>query len=57
MYQQKGIIPKEALELEDVFKGKAKDNLIKGGKVSQEGLQISAKAIDTRKEENEILED
>jgi 16S rRNA G966 N2-methylase RsmD len=54
MYQQKGIIPKEALELEDVFKGKAKDNLIKGGKVSQEGLQISAKAIDTRKELSKV---
>jgi len=43
-----------ALELEDVFKGKAKDNLIKGGKVSQEGLQISAKAIDTRKELSKV---
>ena len=43
-----------ALQLEEVFSNKAKENLIKGGKVSQEGLQISAKAIDTRKELSKV---
>lgn len=43
-----------ALQLEEVFSKKAKENLIKGGKVSQEGLQISAKAIDTRKELSKV---
>lgn len=39
-----------ALELEEVFSKKAKDNLSKAGKISQEGCQISDKAIDTKKE-------
>jgi len=43
-----------ALQLQEVFSKKAKENLIKGGKVSQEGLQISAKAIDTRKELSKV---
>ena len=43
-----------ALQLEDVFKSKAKENLVKGGKISQEGLQISAKAVDTRKELSKV---
>lgn len=32
------------------FGQKAKENLQKGGKISQQGSQISAKAVDTRKE-------
>ena len=43
-----------ALELEDVFSKKAKENLSKGGKISQEGLQISAKAVDTRNELSKV---
>jgi len=43
-----------ALELEEVFSKKAKDNLIKGGKISQEGCQISDKAIDTKKELSKV---
>ena len=43
-----------ALELEDVFRIKAKENLSKGGKISQEGLLISAKAVDTRKELSKV---
>jgi DNA modification methylase len=39
-----------AFEYEEIWKNKAKENLSKGGKISQEGLQISAKAVDTRKE-------
>ena len=43
-----------ALQLEDVFSKKAKENLSKGGKISQEGCQISDKAIDTKKELSKV---
>ena len=43
-----------ALELEDVFSKKAKENLSKGGKISQEGCQISDKAVDTKKELSKV---
>ena len=43
-----------ALQLEDVFRAKAKENLSKGGKISQEGCQISDKAIDTKKELSKV---
>ncbi len=43
-----------ALEYKPYFEEKAKENLIKGGEISQEGLQISAKAVDTRKELSKI---
>lgn len=39
-----------ALQLEDFLRKKARENLVEGGKISQEGCQISDKAIDTKKE-------
>ena len=42
---------KLALKLEEHYKAKAKENQSEAGKISQkQGLQISAKAVDTRKE-------
>lgn len=43
-----------ALQLEDLFSKKARENLVEGGKISQEGCQISDKAIDTKKELSKV---